>query len=118
MNHTCILLLTHPEAALVERAGGKGAALARLTRGGFSVPAGFVVTVDAYRAFWDQLPDRQERLRQRLTPDEAARRRRGQALRAALAALALPGDIALGLGEACSGFPADQPFAVRAASGL
>ncbi len=33
------------------RAGGKAAALAALMRRGFPIPAGFVVTTDAYRAF-------------------------------------------------------------------
>jgi len=34
-----------------ELVGGKAANLARLTTGGFNVPAGFVVTTDAYRGF-------------------------------------------------------------------
>ncbi|WP_063821886.1 PEP/pyruvate-binding domain-containing protein [Pseudonocardia dioxanivorans] len=37
----------------VETAGGKGANLGELTRGGLPVPPGFVVTTDAYRAFVD-----------------------------------------------------------------
>ncbi|MBS1251836.1 MAG: Phosphoenolpyruvate synthase [Anaerolineales bacterium] len=32
-------------------AGGKGANLGELTRAGFPVPPGFVITTDAYRAF-------------------------------------------------------------------
>lgn len=35
----------------VKIAGGKGANLARLTRAGFSVPEGFIITTYAYRAF-------------------------------------------------------------------
>ncbi len=35
----------------LETAGGKGANLARLTRAGFQVPRGFIISTDAYRAF-------------------------------------------------------------------
>ncbi|HEU0296728.1 MAG TPA: PEP/pyruvate-binding domain-containing protein [Anaerolineales bacterium] len=45
-----ILLLTSPEATL-ESAGGKGANLVRLTRAGFDVPRGFIVSTNAYREF-------------------------------------------------------------------
>ena len=37
--------------ATLERAGGKGANLAELSRAGFSVPPGFVITTDAYHSF-------------------------------------------------------------------
>jgi rifampicin phosphotransferase len=45
-----ILLFTSPEATL-DTAGGKGANLARLTRAGFDVPPGFILSTDAYREF-------------------------------------------------------------------
>jgi phosphohistidine swiveling domain-containing protein len=45
-----IIPFTSAEATL-ETAGGKGANLARLTRAGFSVPPGFILTTEAYRAF-------------------------------------------------------------------
>ena len=45
-----ILPFTSPEVTL-ETAGGKGANLARLTRAGFPVPRGFIISTDAYRAF-------------------------------------------------------------------
>jgi len=35
----------------VDRAGGKGANLGELVQAGIAVPAAFVVTTDAYRAF-------------------------------------------------------------------
>jgi len=47
---TTIVPLTSPEATL-ELAGGKGANLARLTRTGFPVPRGFIISTDAYREF-------------------------------------------------------------------
>ncbi|RPH55716.1 MAG: hypothetical protein EHM81_14195, partial [Chloroflexi bacterium] len=50
-NSTMIIIpFTSPEATL-ENAGGKGANLARLTRAGFDVPRGFIVSTAAYRAF-------------------------------------------------------------------
>jgi len=45
-----ILPFHSPEITL-EVAGGKGANLARLTRAGFQVPRGFIVSTQAYRAF-------------------------------------------------------------------
>src|SRR5574341_873944 len=45
-----ILPLDSAEATL-SRAGGKGANLARLARAGYPVPAGFLVTTEAYRAY-------------------------------------------------------------------
>jgi phosphohistidine swiveling domain-containing protein len=47
-----ILPFTSPDVTL-ETAGGKGANLARLTRAGFQVPRGFIISTDAYRAFVD-----------------------------------------------------------------
>ena len=37
--------------ATLDTAGGKGANLARLTRAGFDVPPGFIISTEAYRAF-------------------------------------------------------------------
>ncbi len=45
-----ILPFTSPEATL-ETTGGKGTNLARLTRAGFDVPRGFIISTDAYREF-------------------------------------------------------------------
>src|SRR6185503_3245512 len=45
-----ILPFTSPDVTL-ETAGGKGANLARLTRAGFQVPRGLMISTDAYRAF-------------------------------------------------------------------
>jgi pyruvate,water dikinase len=47
-----VLGLDAPDATL-DRVGGKGANLADLTRAGFAVPPGFLVTTEAYRAFVD-----------------------------------------------------------------
>jgi pyruvate,water dikinase len=45
-----VLSFTSPEAT-IEKAGGKGANLARLTRAGFPVPRGFIISTNAYREF-------------------------------------------------------------------
>lgn len=45
-----LIAFTSP-AAVLETAGGKGANLARLVRAGFSVPRGFIIPTEAYRAF-------------------------------------------------------------------
>ena len=45
-----ILPFSSSEATL-ENAGGKGMNLARLTRAGFAVPPGFIISTDAYREF-------------------------------------------------------------------
>jgi len=45
-----VLPFTTPEITL-DTAGGKGLNLARLTRAGFNVPRGFVISTEAYRAF-------------------------------------------------------------------
>lgn len=45
-----VLPLNSPDATR-EVAGGKGAGLSSLLRGGFPVPLGFVITTEAYRAF-------------------------------------------------------------------
>src|SRR5689334_13053843 len=47
-----IIPFTSAEAeATLELAGGKGANLVRLTRAGFDVPHGFIVSTNAYREF-------------------------------------------------------------------
>ena len=48
-----VLPFRSPEITL-ENAGGKGINLARLTRAGFNVPRGFIVSTAAYRAFVEE----------------------------------------------------------------
>ena len=50
MPTTAILPLDSPAATLA-LAGGKGANLAKLTSHKFSVPGGFLITIEAYWAF-------------------------------------------------------------------
>ncbi|MBI4631962.1 MAG: phosphoenolpyruvate synthase [Chloroflexi bacterium] len=68
------LPFTSTETTL-QNVGGKGANLARLTRAGFNVPRGFIITTDAYRLFVDA-NNLQKRIGESitgLTADDAAR---------------------------------------------
>ncbi|HYH83552.1 MAG TPA: PEP/pyruvate-binding domain-containing protein, partial [Longimicrobium sp.] len=51
-----LLEFTDPAAAEAAVSGGKGASLAKLTRGGFAVPPGIVVAAAAYHAFLASVP--------------------------------------------------------------
>src|SRR5437763_17071741 len=68
---TYILLFDTPGAALAT-VGGKGANLAELTRAGFTVPPGFLVTTAAYRAFVaaNAINDRILALARQAAPDD------------------------------------------------
>jgi phosphohistidine swiveling domain-containing protein len=48
--HELVVALGAADPDSYPRLGGKGAALARLAQGGFPVPAGFVITTEAFRA--------------------------------------------------------------------
>ena len=77
-------------------AGGKGANLGELTRGGFSVPAGFVVGAPAYDLFVTVggLRDRiAERLAGVNVDDPEALRRAADEVRAMVAAEPVPGSV-------------------------
>src|SRR5688572_29636019 len=50
MSTLLVIPFDSPDATL-ETTGGKGLNLARLTRAGFTVPPGFIVSTVAYRAF-------------------------------------------------------------------
>ncbi len=68
---TFTLPFASPHATLA-RAGGKGLNLAALTQAGFPVPAGFIVTTEAYRAFVsaNQIQARILALARTLIPDD------------------------------------------------
>ena len=50
-NIAMTILPFHSLEVTLESAGGKGVNLARLTRAGFAVPPGFIISTDAYRGF-------------------------------------------------------------------
>lgn len=91
-----ILGFSSPEATLA-RAGGKGANLAALARAGFSVPPGFIVATDAYRAFVvaNSIEPRLLALTQSISPDEPGElEETSSAIRSLFEQGSMPGDIA------------------------
>jgi pyruvate,water dikinase len=99
-------------------AGGKGTNLARLIRGGFPVPGGFVVTTDAYCAYveFNGLGAFSLEVVQDLPVDDpAAREAASQAIRSTFAAGKLPPELASALREAYAAL--DRPaVAVRSSA--
>lgn len=69
---SCYILPLSSMEATLARAGGKGANLAELVRAGFTIPPGFIVTTDAYRAFVEanQLQPRLLTLAQNISPSD------------------------------------------------
>src|SRR4051794_13013084 len=75
------LSLDDPQAEQLSRAGGKGMNLARLTRAGFAVPAGFVITRNVIALQQEQLlPEIESALRAGGTADEISSRIRSAVL--------------------------------------
>ena len=99
-------------------AGGKGANLARLIRGGFPVPGGFVVTTGAYHAYveFNELGAFSLEAVQGLPVDDpAALEAASQAIRSTFAAGKLPPELASALREAYAAL--DRPtVAVRSSA--
>jgi pyruvate,water dikinase len=88
-----ILEFTDPAAAEPAVSGGKGASLAKLTRGGFPVPPGIIVPADAYRAFVAGVPGL-DALVSALRPQDAAElHARCAGIRALLVAAPLPAEL-------------------------
>jgi pyruvate,water dikinase len=96
--------------------GGKGANLGEMTRAGLPVPGGFVVTVDAYRAFLEQehLGSRIEEVMRGLAPDSLASLEQASSRIAALIeAVPLPESIERAIADAYAALtgPAQKPDA-------
>ncbi len=111
---TFVIALDDPAAERTDLGGGKGAGLARLIRHGFAVPAGVVVTTDAYRHLLHDLPHFAERVLA-LPEEPGALAVAAAALRAELAACPLPP----GLEAALAGLLQDgATYAVRSSATL
>ncbi|MBI4320697.1 MAG: phosphoenolpyruvate synthase [Chloroflexi bacterium] len=117
-----ILPLCSAEATLA-RAGGKGASLAALTRAGFAVPPGFVVTTDAYRAFVEAngIGARLLELAEAVSPDDpTALEATSKEIRALFGGGIVPGEIAASIQFAYASMPraieGDPPVAVRSSA--
>src|SRR5690349_4443459 len=89
-----VLQLSDPLAETTDLAGGKGASLARLTRAGFPVPGGVVVSTRAYADFVAGMPELADRVAGLSAADPAGLAGQAAALRAELAAQPLPAGLA------------------------
>jgi rifampicin phosphotransferase len=117
-----ILPLTSTGATL-ERAGGKGANLAALTRAGFDVPPGFVVGTDAYRTFVaaNGIEPRLLELVRAISPeDPASLDATSQSIRALFGAGRMPAGSAAAIQAAYAQLPSNDskpvPVAVRSSA--
>ncbi|HSB02498.1 MAG TPA: PEP/pyruvate-binding domain-containing protein [Anaerolineales bacterium] len=112
-----ILPFTSPEATL-ENAGGKGLNLLRLTRAGFAVPRGFIISTGAYREFVDAnrlLPAIQSMLTNLSAEDAGALERASAQIRAAFSAGKMPDETQSAVRAAYADVE-NKPVAVRSSA--
>ena len=113
-----ILLPFESELATLANAGGKGANLSRLSRAGFHVPPGFILSTDAYRAYVESnrlQPVIQAALQDLDAEDAAALERASAAIRAAFAGGQIPAEVEAAL-RAGYGEDSAAPVAVRSSA--
>ncbi len=117
--HTALVLPLDAEGTLAA-SGGKGLNLARLTRAGFPVPAGFVLTTEAYRQFVaanDLGPRVAEACAGLDAADPSALEAASASIRETFVAGQLPGSIADAVRSAWAGvFSPDASVAVRSSA--
>ena len=112
-----ILPFASPEISL-ETAGGKGANLARLTRAGFQVPRGFIISTDAYRLFVEAnrwLPMIESAVENISPEDATALERTSAQIRAAFSLGVMSADVEAAIREAYAEFN-QVPVAVRSSA--
>jgi rifampicin phosphotransferase len=112
-----ILPFSSSEATL-ERVGGKGMNLARLTRAGFAVPTGFIISTDAYREFvsanrW--LPAILSGVEELSVEDASALERASAQIRAAFSAGKMPEELEHAIRAAYADL-GEKPVAVRSSA--
>ncbi len=106
-----------PDVTL-ENAGGKGLNLARLTRAGFPVPRGFIISTHAYRAFVETnrwLPTIESAVKDISAEDTAALERTSAQIRAAFSVGLMPVEITSSIRTVYAKF-SDGPVAVRSSA--
>jgi pyruvate,water dikinase len=104
--------------ATLETAGGKGTNLARLTRAGFAVPRGFIISTDAYREFVNSnrwLSTIQSVVQDLSADDTSALERASSQIRVAFSAGKMPEVMERAIREAYADFE-DKPVAVRSSA--
>lgn len=112
-----ILTFDSTEATL-ETAGGKGLNLARLTRAGFDVPPGFIISTDAYREFvhtnrW--LPEIVSGVTELSAENAVALEKASAQIRAAFSAGKIPEDTEAAIRAAYADL-GNKPVAVRSSA--
>ena len=113
------LILPLEHALDPRQAGGKASNLSELIRLGFPVPAGHVLTCEAFRRFLavDGLDARTAALQRRLDPLDPTRRREvSEAIRAEVKGGSLPAGVAEALDAAARELPAGARLAVRSSA--
>ena len=108
---------TSPDVTL-EKAGGKGLNLVRLTRAGFQVPRGFIISTDAYLAFVESnrwLPMIRSAVENISAEDSSALEKTSAQIRAAFSLGLMPPDIESAIRKAYADFNA-TPVAVRSSA--
>ena len=111
--HPHLLELEHMQAGDPNLSGGKGASLSSLSRKGFPVPNGFVVTSNAYADFL-----RAAHIPNDFNKEIKVRPELLQQFRQALRETSLPGYLAREVAVLFRNYPGDQNFAVRSSSTL
>ena len=104
--------------ATLERAGGKGMNLARLTRAGFAVPRGFIIATNAYRQFVNDnrwLPPILAGVAELSAEDASALERASAQIRAAFSAGKIPQDLGAAIRAAYADL-GEKPVAVRSSA--
>jgi rifampicin phosphotransferase len=108
----------HSAEATLDSAGGKGMNLARLTRAGFDVPGGFIISTDAYREFvsanrW--LPAILSGVEDLSAEDASALERVSAQIRVAFSAGKMPAELEAAIRTAYADFE-NKPVAVRSSA--
>ena len=114
MSH--LLKFDDPKAGRIELSGGKGANLSILTRRGFPVPPGFIVTSAVYRDFILDARDLAAAVQGFSFHDPEKLRVECGRLRASLAGIPLPAGVAEEVRGLLQGWDRDQAFSVRSSS--
>jgi pyruvate,water dikinase len=102
----------------LETTGGKGLNLVRLTRAGFQVPRGFIISTDAYRAFVDAnrwLPMIESAVDNISPEDTSALEKTSAQIRASFSVGLMPFDVESAVRAAYAEFK-DVPVAVRSSA--
>ena len=102
----------------VQVSGGKGASLARLTQGGFTVPTGVIVAAPEYRAFMRGVPGIDARIGALEPQDPQKLHGQCAELRTVLQATALPAELERALRERLPALLARGPVSVRSSATL